>query len=192
MTPTEANDTSLELDACFEQKRGALECLLFVAGEPVALLQLAKALSLSETALCLLIDDTDAAYEREGRGFRLLRTEQSVQMLSNRVYIDYVEALLQPDETRSASRSILETLSIIAYRQPITRVEIEELRGVRCEYALSQLNKLGLITPQGRKDCPGRPLLYGTTDAFLRRFGLHSLRELPPLPSDPPAELPIV
>ena len=77
---------------------------------------------------------------------------------------------------------MLETLAIVAYRQPVTRAEIENVRGVRCEYAVTQLQKLGLIQAVGRKDVIGKPMLYGTTDAFLRKFGLHNLSELPPLP----------
>ena len=80
------------------------------------------------------------------------------------------------------SDSMMETLSVIAYRQPVTRADIEAVRGVRCEYSVSQLLKQGFICELGRKDCVGRPMLFGTTDAFLRKFGLHSLDELPPMP----------
>ena len=80
------------------------------------------------------------------------------------------------------SDTLLETLSVIAYRQPVTRADIESVRGVRCEYSVTQLLKQGLIVELGRKDCIGRPMQFGTTDAFLRKFGLSSLRDLPPLP----------
>ena len=91
----------------------------------------------------------------------------------------FVEELLQPAQTKSFSQAMLETLSIIAYRQPVTRSDIEAVRGVRCDYSVSQLLKLGLIQEMGRKDSVGRPMTFGTTDAFLRQFGIHSIEELP-------------
>lgn len=102
-----------------------------------------------------------------------------VQLVSNRKYAGFVEALLQPAQTKSFSQAMLETLSVVAYKQPVTRNDIEAIRGVRCEYSVSQLLKLGLIQELGRKDAVGRPMLFGTTDAFLRQFGLHDLGELP-------------
>ena len=86
---------------------------------------------------------------------------------------------MQPAQTKSFSQAMLETLSVVAYKQPVTRNDIEAIRGVRCEYSVSQLLKLGLIQELGRKDAVGRPMLFGTTDAFLRQFGLHDLGELP-------------
>jgi segregation and condensation protein B len=89
---------------------------------------------------------------------------------------------LQPEQKKNISQSILETLAVVAYKQPVTRAEIESVRGVRCEYAVSQLQKLGLISAVGRKDVIGKPMLYATTDTFLHKFGLHNLSELPALP----------
>ena len=96
--------------------------------------------------------------------------------------MEYVERLLQPEQKKNVSQSMLETLAIVAYRQPVTRAEIESVRGVRCEYAITQLQKLGMITAVGRKDVIGKPMLYATTDSFLRKFGMHNLSELPSLP----------
>ena len=104
--------------------------------------------------------------------------------MTNSEYEKWLIKFLAPPEERTLSDSLMETLSVIAYRQPVTRADIEAVRGVRCEYAVSQLLKQGFIREVGRKDCIGRPMLFGTTDAFLRRFGIHSLDELPPLPSD--------
>ena len=95
-----------------------------------------------------------------------------------------MEAVLNPTQQRSLSTSVLETLAIVAYRQPVTRGEIEEVRGVRCEYAVERLLKLGLIAVSGRKDVPGRPMLLVTTDTFLHKFNLTSLSELPQLPQE--------
>ena len=110
-------------------------------------------------------------------------------LTNNRYICDWVaecEALLQPEQKRNVSQSILETLAVIAYKQPCTRSEIEAVRGVRCEYAVSQLQKLGLIAAVGRKDVIGKPMLYATTDTFLHKFGLHNLSELPSLPLEVP------
>ena len=109
-------------------------------------------------------------------------TEDTVQFVTNSEYNEWVVKLLSPPEERTMSDSLLETLSVIAYRQPVTRADIESVRGVRCEYSVTQLLKQGLIVELGRKDCIGRPMQFGTTDAFLRKFGLSSLRDLPPLP----------
>ena len=98
--------------------------------------------------------------------------------------VEAVEAVLNPTLQRSLSNSVLETLAIVAYRQPVTRGEIEEVRGVRCEYAVERLLKLGLIAISGRKDVPGRPMLLVTTDTFLHKFNLTSLDELPQLPQE--------
>ena len=156
-----------------------VECLLFVAGDPVPLCELARVLDLPLAWVRTALSEMESAYRGEGRGIQLLVTEETAQLVSNREFIDAVERLLQPEKTRSVSQSMLETLAIVAYRQPVTRADIESVRGVRCEYAVSQLQKLGLITAVGRKDAPGKPVLFGTTDKFLRQFGLHSLDEMP-------------
>lgn len=156
-----------------------IECLLFVAGDPVPHVELSRVLDLPVKELRALLATMEAQYCSEGRGIQLLVTEETAQLVSNRDFIDAVEQLLQPEKTRSVSQSMLETLAVVAYRQPVTRADIEAVRGVRCEYAVSQLQKLGLIAVVGRKDAVGKPTLFGTTDRFLRHFGLHSLEELP-------------
>lgn len=168
-----------------ERKNAAIvECLLFVAGEPVLISEIARTLDMDEPSVRGLLYEMEQTYLAEERGILLLATEDTAQLISNRMYVEYVERLLQPEQRRSVSQSMLETLAIVAYRQPVTRAELEEIRGVRCEYAVQQLQKLGLIAAVGRKDVIGKPMLYATTDAFLRKFGLHSLSELPPLPLD--------
>lgn len=155
-----------------------IECLLFVSGDPVPVIELARVLELGKSETLELVKDMETAYLKEGRGILPFVTEDTVQMISNKAYIALVEELLQPEKVRSVSKSMLETLAVIAYRQPVTRGDIEEVRGVRCDYAMGQLLKLGLIVETGRKDTLGHPALFGTTDKFLRRFGLHSLDEL--------------
>ncbi|MDD3401074.1 MAG: SMC-Scp complex subunit ScpB [Eubacteriales bacterium] len=156
-----------------------IECMLFVAGEPVTVLALSEVLGVSENEMRSMLYQMECSYRDEGRGIQLLATDDTVQLTSNRAYVDDVEQLLQPDQVKSVSQSILETLAIVAYRQPVTRADIEAVRGVRCEYAVTQLLKLGLIEMVGRKDTIGKPMLFGTTDKFLHRFGIHNLSELP-------------
>ena len=160
------------------------ECMLFVAGEPVLITEMARAMELDTDTLRQLLSEMETAYREDGRGIILLLTDETAQMASNRDYVEYVERLIQPEQKKNVSQSMLETLAVVAYRQPVTRAEIESVRGVRCEYTVAQLQKLGLIQVVGRKDVIGKPMLYGTTDDFLRKFGLHNLSELPPLPEE--------
>ena len=156
-----------------------IECMLFVAGDPVAIAELARVLDMPTAEVRKLLSGMEKAYREAGRGVQLLVTNDTAQLMSNRAYVSDVRALLQPDEVRNVSQSLLETLAIIAYRQPVTRADVERVRGVRCDYATSQLVKLGLIQEVGRKDAVGRPVLFGTTDRFLRQFGIHSVEEMP-------------
>lgn len=156
-----------------------IECMLFVAGDPVAVAELARVLELSVPQTRATLADMERAYSAAGRGVQLLVTAETAQLTSNPAYADDVRQLLRPDEVKSVSQSLLETLAVIAYRQPVTRADVERVRGVRCEYAVSQLAKLGLIREVGRKDAVGRPVLFGTTDRFLRQFGIHSVEEMP-------------
>jgi segregation and condensation protein B len=166
-----------------EKKKAAIiECMLFVAGEPVLITEIARVLEQDEASVKALLYEMETTYRDEGRGICLLATDDTAQLISNRDYIHYIEALLQPEQKKTVSQSILETLAVVAYKQPVTRAEIESVRGVRCEYAVSQLQKLGLIAAVGRKDVIGKPMLYATTDTFLHKFGLHNLSELPTLP----------
>ena len=162
-----------------DERIGAIECILFVSGEPVDVVPLQRTLGVTDLELQALLTRMENRYLEQKRGIVLYRTADTVQLISNRRYATYVEQLLQPAQAKSFSQAMLETLSIVAYKQPVTRNDIESIRGVRCEYSVSQLMKLGLIRELGRKEAVGRPMLFGTTDAFLRQFGLHSLAELP-------------
>ncbi|MDO5110890.1 MAG: SMC-Scp complex subunit ScpB [Clostridia bacterium] len=156
-----------------------VECILFVSGEPLTFAELMSGLDMTQLELQSLLQRMDALYREEKRGIQLYMTEQTVQLVSNREYAPVIENMLQPVQAKSFSQSMLETLSIIAYKQPVTRAEIEAVRGVRCDYSVSQLLNIGMIQEVGRKDTIGRPMMFGTTDAFLRQFGLHSLKDLP-------------
>lgn len=171
-----------------DERYSAIECILFVSGEPVSLVQLQRALDVTSIEMTAIIHGMEQLYREEERGIQLYVTDETVQLVSNRKYADYVEELLQPAQNKSFSQAMLETLSIVAYRQPVTRSDIEAVRGVRCDYSVSQLLKLGLIQEMGRRNTVGRPMMFGTTDAFLRQFGLHSIDDLPEYGSFMPQE----
>jgi len=156
-----------------------IECMLFVAGDPVAITEIARVLDCPLPFARATLQQMEQFYQLEGRGIQLLVTDDTVQLVSNRAYFDSVKQLLNPDETKSVSQSLLETLAVVAYRQPVTRSDVERVRGVRCDYAVTQLQKLGLIVEVGRKDVVGHPALFGTTDKFLHQFGIHSVDEMP-------------
>lgn len=165
----------------YDKRFGAIECILFVSGDPVPLVQLQRALGITLIELNCLIGSMDELYRTEKRGIQLFITDDTVQLVSNREYAPIVQELLQPVQEKSFSQAMLETLSVVAYRQPVTRTDIENVRGVRCEYAINQLLKIGMIQELGRKKTIGRPMMFGTTDTFLHHFGLHSIADLPPL-----------
>ena len=158
-----------------------LESLIFVSGEPVAYRELARALSLAESDVAQLIEELAADYA--GRGIRIERHADHVQFVTAPECATAVQRLLRLEAgSARLSNAALETLAVIAYRQPVTRPGIETIRGVDVSGALRTLQQRGLVAEVGRLAAVGRPLLYGTTDEFLRQFGLSSLDDLPPLP----------
>ncbi|MCI6980276.1 MAG: SMC-Scp complex subunit ScpB [Clostridiales bacterium] len=173
----------------YNERFGAIECILFVSGDPVPIIELQRAIGVTDIEMEHIIRSMEELYKKEKRGVQLFITPETMQLVSNKEYAKYVEELVQPVQAKSFSQAMLETLSVIAYRQPVTRADIEAVRGVRCEYAVSQLMKMGMIRELGRKNVVGRPMLLGTTDAFLRHFGIRSLNELPSLGSGENAEI---
>ena len=156
-----------------------VESVLFVADEPVDVGALAR---IAEAPLEDVRAAIDAlAADCHGRGVRLQRTESAVQMVSAPEATQYVERYLGVEEDHRLSHASLETLAIIAYKQPITRQAIEAIRGVNCDRALASLRARGLITEVGRAGSAGRPYLFGTTFRFLEYFGLEKPEDLPPL-----------
>ncbi len=158
-----------------------IEAILFVSGDPVDEGALAQALSISAEDVNAALDELGSRLDYERRGLHLRRFGKKAQLSIRAEYAEYVERLLQPVQKQTLSQTALETLAIIAYRQPITRLEVEEIRGVKCDYSIQMLCSRDLITDVGRKDTVGHPILYGTTDAFLAHFGIKSLDELPTL-----------
>jgi len=159
----------------------AIEAILFVAGEPVNVGDLAHALDMTVSELSPVLDALREEYDRGARGLKLNRFGMSVQLATRPDYAPQIERLLQPIQKQSLTQAAMETLSIIAYRQPITKSEIEAVRGVKCDYSVTSLMNKGLIEEVGRRESLGRPILYGTTEAFLSHFGLESLDDLPVL-----------
>lgn len=159
-----------------------IEAILFVAGEPVGVEELAKALEVSQLELAAALDALESEYDYNRRGIRLNRFGSHVQLATRGEYAPYVERLLQPVQKQSLSQKAMETLAVIAYRQPVTKGEVEAVRGMKCDYSVQSLVNKGLIAEVGRKEALGRPILYGTTDKFLEHFGISSLEELPRLP----------
>lgn len=161
------------------ERVGIVEAILFVTGDAVEKREICRAMEISEAQLNETLDALESGYDFERRGLRLLRFGTHVQLATRPDYAAYVEKLLQPVQKQSLSQAVMETLAVIAYRQPVTKAEIEQVRGVKCDYSVQALVTRGLIEEVGRKEALGRPILYGTTDAFLRHFCISSLSDLP-------------
>ena len=162
--------------------KGRIEAILFVAGEAVGIRDLAKSLRVEEKELKETLKKIGSEYDYEQRGFMLKRFGDKVQLATRPLYSEDVLRLLQPVQQQSLSQAAMETLAVVAYKQPVTRAEVEQIRGVKCDYSLQSLMMKGLIQEAGRKDTIGRPILYATTDMFLSHFGIQGLEDLPPLP----------
>ena len=167
---------------------GRIEAILFVAGEPVRIEELAKALNVSVRAVENEVTKLRDEYDFHQRGFTLKRFGHQVQLATRALYATDVVHLLQPVQKQSLSQAAMETLAVVAYKQPVTRAEVEQVRGVKCDYSIQSLMKKELIMEVGRKEALGRPILYGTTENFLSHFGLTNLEDLPPMPELPSEE----
>ncbi len=156
----------------------AIECILFVAGEPLTLERIAQIVDISCEDAAELIATLAQQYETERRGVQLVEVAGGYQLCTKPHLSIYIERLYKP-QFQSLSQAALETLAIISYKQPVTRGEIELIRGVQSDRAVATLLEKNLIKELGRKDSPGRPVLFGTTDQFLQHFGLKNLEDLP-------------
>jgi len=160
----------------------AVEGILFAAGEPVSVKRLAGILEIGEDAAESAIGELEAHYNDGGRGIRLVRMEDSVQLCSAPEYADVIRQTLEKRRVSQLSPTALEVLAIVAYFQPVTRAYVERVRGVDSSYTMGALQTRGLIEQCGQLQVLGRPALFQTTKTFLRTFGLTKLEELPPLP----------
>ncbi|SER60947.1 SMC-Scp complex subunit ScpB [Lachnobacterium bovis] len=159
--------------------KAIIEAILFTMGDSVELSKIANAIDLSESKTKDIIEEMKKELDSQDRGITIVKLENSYQMCTKTQMYDYLIKIAKQPKRRVLSDILLETLSIIAYKQPVTRAEIEKIRGVSCEHAISKLIEYNLVSELGRLDAPGRPLLFGTTEEFLRVFGVKSLNELP-------------
>lgn len=159
--------------------KSIIEALLFVAGEALPLKEIAGVLEIDENTAKKIINQMIDEYREEKRGLQVIEINDSYQFSTSPQYYEYIEKLVKPKGKQGLSTAALETLSIIAYKQPITKGEIDSIRGVHSESSIARLNEKELIKEIARLDVPGRPILYGTTDHFLRLFGLRNISELP-------------
>ena len=150
-----------------------IEAILFTMGESVELKKIAAAIEHDEATTRKIIHRLQDKYEAEDRGLRIIELEDSFQLCTKREMYDYLIRIAKLTDV------LLETLSIIAYRQPVTKLEIEKIRGVKSDHAVNKLVEYNLACEVGRLDAPGRPILFGTTEEFLRRFSIQSIEDLP-------------
>ena len=162
-----------------ENLSAIIEAILFVSGDPVRVEDLAHAMNLTMSEMVEALEQLSDHLTLEGRGIQLNRSGETVFLSIRPAFAPQVEAFLQPLQKRPLSQAVLETLSIIAYRQPCTRGDIEAIRGVKCDYSVQSLLTKGFIEECGQRETLGRPTLYRTTDAFLQHFGLETLDDLP-------------
>lgn len=156
-----------------------IEAILFAKGEPVPLKNIAYAIEKKEDEAKDIIETLINKYEKEDRGIKIIKVDNSYQMCTNPNYFSYIKSLYAVPQKKTISQTLLETLAIIAYKQPITKSQIEYIRGVSCEHAINNLIKYELIEEKGRLDAIGKPILFGTTDYFLKHFGFSSLENMP-------------
>lgn len=159
-----------------------LEAMLFASGEAVEPAKLAEVLDLDIENIIKMLGHLEAKYDESSSGICLIRIDGKYQLCTREIYSDEVRALLEIRKNTPLSQAAFEVLAIVAYNKTVTRSFIEQVRGVDCSGPVASLVQKGLIEEKGRLDLPGRPLVYGTTDRFLRCFSLNSLDDLPELP----------
>lgn len=162
---------------------GMMEAILFACSDPIDIDKLAQALNTEEENVLELSRTLQAKYNKEESGIHLLQLDHTLQFAVNPVFLAPVRTALDLRSSAPLSQAAMEVLAVIAYNQPVTKAFVEQVRGVDCSGPISGLVQKGLIEEKGRLDLPGRPLVYGTTDRFLRCFSLNSLDDLPDLPS---------
>ena len=153
-------------------------------GESVEISRLAQVLEVEEEQVREILHQMMERYGKEDRGIEIMEIENAVQLCTKKELYGYLVKIAKQPKQHVLTDVLLETLSIIAYKQPITRLEVEKIRGVSCAHAVNKLMEYNLICELGRLDAPGRPLLFGTTEEFLRSFGVQSIDELPRLNQD--------
>ena len=158
---------------------GAVEAILFAMGESVSLSKIASAIGKDETEAKRLLEELKKQYQKKERGIQLIELEDSYQLCTKPELYDYLIQVAKQPKKHVLTDVLLETRAIVAYKQPVTKIEIEKIRGVKSDHAVNKLVEYDLVCEVGRLDAPGKPLLFGTTEEFLRRFGVQSVEELP-------------
>lgn len=164
--------------------KSIIEAILFTMGESVELDRIAAALELDRKTCLEYIKELQRDYNNSERGITIMELDGAYQMCTKTQMYEYLIRIAKQPKKQVLTDVLLETLSIIAYKQPVTRAEIEKIRGVSSDHAVSRLVEYNLVCELGRLDAPGRPLLFGTTEEFLRSFGVQSVDELPTLSPD--------
>ena len=164
-----------------QKAKAVLESILFTMGESVEVDRLSSVIEEDKKATRQILLEMKEEYDGREGGITLMELDGSFQMCTKAEMYEYLVKIAKTPRKYVLTDTLLETLSIVAYKQPITRLEIEKIRGVSCDHAVNRLVEFGLIAEVGRMDAPGRPLLFGTTQEFLRSFGVKSLEELPEL-----------
>ena len=167
----------------------AIEAILFALGVSVEIRQLCAALEMNESEVIQNFESLKEKYDNDNRGIQIIKLGDCVQMCTRTEYYDKLIRVCKTPKKQVLTDAILETLSIIAYKQPITKSEIEHIRGVSSDYIVNKLVEFGLVYEAGKLDAPGRPAQFATTEEFLRRFGIDSKESLPRLASDLEAEI---
>ena len=161
------------------EAKGAIEAILFSLGTAVELNKIAEILELDKDTTKKVIHQMMDEYITLERGINLIELDNRYQLCTKKDYFEYVKRATNKTIKFELTDVVIETLSIIAYKQPVTKLHIENIRGVKSDHAVNKLVEFGLIEEKGRMDTPGRPILFGTTEAFLRNFGLSSMEDLP-------------
>ncbi|MBD5136226.1 MAG: SMC-Scp complex subunit ScpB [Lachnospiraceae bacterium] len=162
-----------------ERTEAAIEAILFTMGNSVELSKIAGAIEHDEETTKKIIHNMMDRYSQNHRGIKIVELEGAFQMCTNQEYYEQLIKVASQPKKHILTDVLLETLSIIAYKQPVTKIEIEKIRGVKCDHAVNKLVDYNLVTEVGRLDAPGRPILFGTSEEFLRQFGIRSLDDLP-------------
>lgn len=161
--------------------KSIIEALLFVWGDPLESKDIADILEIDKNKIEKMLEEMIDDFDYNRRGIRIIKIKKSYQLGTRPDHFQWLKKLSTPKSSKTLSNAALETLSIIAYRQPVIKSDIEAIRGVRCDRAIETLIDNELVVEKGRLDRVGKPIIYGTTDNFLRNFGLENLEDLPPL-----------
>lgn len=170
-----------ELELDIREIKSIIEALLFTSGEPVSIAGISDVLDIDKPTIKKIIQEMTNDFNYERRGIQIINFDDKYQLGTRPEHNEYIRKLLKPQNKQYLSKAAVETIAIIAYKQPITRQTIDSIRGVKSDRIISNLFEKRLIKELGRMDTPGRPILYGTTEEFLKYFGLGNIQELPKL-----------